>query len=57
MQQFILYEFMNQEFFFSCQSHAKFNGVNFLQWTTYKLEVFRGGILICTVQVYLLRTG
>jgi len=26
-------------------------------WNQYKLEVLRGGILICTVQVYLMKTG
>ena len=26
-------------------------------WNQYKLEVMRGGILVCTVQVYLMKTG
>jgi len=26
-------------------------------WDEYKLEILRGGVLICTVQVYLMQTG
>ena len=26
-------------------------------WDEYKLEVLLGGVLICTVQVYLMQTG